>query len=88
MTATGICSRTPKRLLLLIWSSSATKTEIKQAVEKFFKVDVTKVNTAKYKGKVKGRYYFRKGRRAKWKKAYVTLQEGQNIPDLFTDMGT
>jgi large subunit ribosomal protein L23 len=66
----------------------ATKTEIKQAVEKFFKVDVTEVNTAKFKGKIKGRYYFRKGRRPKWKKAYVTLKKGQNIPDLFTDMGT
>jgi large subunit ribosomal protein L23 len=67
---------------------NSTKTEIKQAVEKFFKVDVVNVNTAKFKGKIKGRYYFRKGRRPKWKKAYVTLQEGQNIPDLFTDMGT
>ena len=67
---------------------SATKTEVKQAVEKFFKVNVVKVNTAKFRGKLKGRYYFRKGRRANWKKAYVTLQKGQNIPDLFTDLGT
>lgn len=66
----------------------ATKTEIKQAVEKFFKVNVIKVNTANMKGKLKGRYHFRKGHRANWKKAYVTLKEGQNIPDLFTDMGT
>ena len=65
-----------------------TKTEIKQAVEKFFKVNVKSVNTAKMKGKLKGRYYFRKGYRPDWKKAYVTLQKGQMIPDLFTDMGT
>lgn len=68
--------------------ANATKTEVKQAVQKFFKVDVVNVNTAKFKGKIKGRYYFRKGRRPKWKKAYVTLRKGQNIPDLFTDMGT
>ncbi len=66
----------------------ATKTEIKQAIEKFFSVDVVNVNTANVKGKLKGRYHFRKGHRASWKKAYVTLKEGQNIPDLFTDMGT
>lgn len=66
----------------------ATKTEIKQAVEKFFSVNVVSVNTANVKGKLKGRYHFRKGHRASWKKAYVTLKKGQNIPDLFTDMGT
>jgi len=66
----------------------ATKTEIKQAVEKFFRVNVVSVNTANVKGKLKGRYHFRKGHRASWKKAYITLKEGQNIPDLFTDMGT
>ena len=66
----------------------ATKTEVKQAVEKFFKVNVVNVNTAKMKGKLKGRYHFRKGHRPDWKKAYVTLREGQNIPDLFTDLGT
>ena len=65
----------------------ATKTEIKQAVEKIFKVDVIKINTARLKGKLKGRYHFRKGHRPDWKKAYVTLKKGQNIPDLFTDMG-
>jgi large subunit ribosomal protein L23 len=66
----------------------ASKTEIKQAVEKFFKVNVIQVNTANFKGKIKGRYHYRKGRRPSWKKAYITLQKGQNIPDLFTDMGT
>ena len=66
----------------------ATKTEIKQAIEKFFSVNVVSVNTANMKGKLKGRYHFRKGHRASWKKAYITLKEGQNIPDLFTDMGT
>jgi len=66
----------------------ATKTEIKKAIEKFFSVNVVSVNTANMKGKLKGRYHFRKGHRASWKKAYITLKKGQNIPDLFTDMGT
>jgi large subunit ribosomal protein L23 len=56
----------------------ANKLEIKQAVELMFKVDVTAVTTARIKGKLKrtGRYI---GRRNEWKKAYVTLAEGNDI---------
>jgi large subunit ribosomal protein L23 len=65
----------------------ATKTEVKKAVEKYFKVHVVSVNTTSVRGKLKGRYHFRKGNRPDWKKAYITLRKGQTIPDLFTDMG-
>lgn len=59
----------------------ANKIEIKQAIEKAFDVKVTQVNTALIAGKVKrvGRQF---GKRANWKKAYVTLAEGSNI-DFF-----
>ena len=53
-------------------SKSANKTEIKKAVEKIFGVDVEKVNTLNYDGKVKrmGRH---EGRTASFKKAVVKL---------------
>ncbi len=56
----------------------ANKLEIKQAVEKLFKVKVKAVNTSRLKGKVK-RFRGRLGQRSDRKKAYVTLDEGQNI---------
>ena len=62
-------------------STQANKLEIKQAVEHFFGVSVTKVRTMNYRGKIKrmGRF---QGKRADWKKAIVTLVEGDSI-DLF-----
>ena len=59
----------------------ANKVEIRQAVERLFKVKVEKVRTSRVLGKVRrvGRHA---GRRADWKKAYVTLAEGARI-DFF-----
>ena len=57
---------------------SANKIEIKQAVEKAFDVKVKSVNTMQFRGKVK-RVGYSLGQRSNWKKAYVTLEEGQNI---------
>ncbi len=57
---------------------SATKPEIKQAIETLFKVQVTAVNTLISKGKLK-RFRGRPGRRSDVKKAIVTLAEGQAI---------
>ena len=56
----------------------ANKIEVRQAVEQLFKVKVQKVRTAQQLGKVRrvGRHA---GRRPGWKKAYVTLAEGQRI---------
>jgi large subunit ribosomal protein L23 len=61
--------------------ADAGKYAIREAVEKLFKVRVTKVRTANYLGKSRrvGRSI---GQRPAWKKAYVTLAEGQRI-DLF-----
>ena len=59
----------------------ATKDDIRKAVESFFKVKVEKVRTVNLLGKTRrvGRHL---GQRPNWKKAYVTLAEGQSI-DFF-----
>jgi large subunit ribosomal protein L23 len=57
---------------------SATKSDIKAAVEALFKVKVTAVNTLVRKGKVK-RFRGVKGRQNDIKRAIVTLAEGQSI---------
>jgi len=59
----------------------ANKIEIQQAIETLFKVKVTKVRTSRQLGKVRrvGKHL---GRRPDWKKAYVTLAEGNRI-DFF-----
>ena len=59
----------------------ANKIEVKKAVETLFKVKVIKVRMARYLGKVR-RVGRNMGRRPQWKKAYLTLQEGDKI-DFF-----
>lgn len=56
----------------------ATKLEIKKSIEQLFKVKVVDVNTLKVKGKVKrNRYGY--STKPTWKKAYVRLEQGQDI---------
>lgn len=62
-------------------STTATKPEIKAAVELLFEVKVDDVQVMNYQGKVK-RHGQSKGRRASWKKAYVRLAEGSQIDFL------
>jgi len=59
-------------------AGTATKAEIKAAVQKLFEVEVTGVRTLNVKGKTK-RTGQRVGRRSDWKKAYVSLVEGADI---------
>jgi large subunit ribosomal protein L23 len=59
-------------------ATDASKAEIKAAVEKLFEVKVEAVRTLNVVGKTK-RTGSRMGRRSDWKKAYVTLVEGQDI---------
>lgn len=58
----------------------ATKTEIREAVQRIFKVRVEAVRTATFHGKTRRRG-LTSGRRPDWKKAYVKLQEGEKIPE-------
>jgi large subunit ribosomal protein L23 len=62
-------------------AKNAEKLEIREAVEKLFNVKVEAVRTLVVKGKQKrfGRF---EGRRSDWKKAYVTLAQGQEIDFL------
>ena len=57
---------------------TASKPEIKDAVETLFRVEVTGVNTIRVKGKTK-RFRGIVGQRSDFKKAIVTLAEGQSI---------
>lgn len=63
---------------------TATKFEIKQAVEHFFQVKVNNVNIVTVKGKRK-RFKQTIGKRSDWKKAYVTLEPGNDIDFSVTE---
>ena len=58
---------------------TAGKIEIKKAVEEIFGVKVAKVNTLNMQGKMKRMGARPAGRRPSWKKAMVTLAEGETI---------
>ena len=63
----------------LFWTDkSSNKIEIKKAVEDIYKVKVLGVNTIMMRGKAK-RVRYAVGRTPDWKKAIVTLKEGQKI---------
>ena len=63
---------------------NATKPEVKVAVEKLFDVKVVDVRLANVKGKTK-RTRFGVGKRSDWKKAYVRLEQGQDIDFVAAD---
>ena len=60
----------------------ANKVEIRQVIEKLFKVKVASVRTENVRGKIKrmGRF---SGRRSDWKKAFVTLKPGEKMIEYF-----
>lgn len=66
----------------------ATKPEIKKAIEDMYKVNVTGISTMNYAGKSKSRFTkkgFFAGKKPAFKKAFVTLKEGQQI-DFFQNV--
>jgi large subunit ribosomal protein L23 len=65
--------------------TGATKPQIKEAVEGLFEVKVRKVNTSMVKGKVKRGRGGRLGKRSDWKKATISLGEGDTI-DVMTGL--
>ena len=60
-------------------SPRANKIQIKQAVERLFNKKVVSVNTCNYAGKKKRERRADFGRKPHWKKAIVTLGEGEKI---------
>ena len=59
-------------------ATTATKADVKAAIEQIFDVKVAAVNVVNVKGKAKA-FKNRMGRRSDWRKAYVTLADGQTI---------
>jgi len=57
----------------------ATKPQIRQAVQELFKVKVVAVNTLNVRGKLRRQRTTQAGKAADWKKAIVTLKEGDKI---------
>ena len=81
VTEKGVAKKDEERTLAFQVHADATKTQVKAAVEKMFKVKVAEVRTANFEGKMRRRGRF-SGYRPDWKKAYVKLQEGQKVPDF------
>ena len=66
-------------------SPDANKFQIKDIVEKLYNVRVVQVNTANYAGKRRQRSGLLRGRKDAFKKAYVTVAEGQTI-DFYSNI--
>ena len=69
-------------------SPEANKFQIKQLVETLYGVKVTRVNTAVVRGKNRSRWTksgLLRGKTAKWKKAFITVADDQNI-DFFSNI--
>lgn len=66
-------------------AKTATKIDVKIAVEKIFGVEVENVNTMNYMGKTK-RMGVHVGKRADWKKAVVTLKPDSKTIEFFDGM--
>ena len=62
-------------------ATDANKIQIKQAVEKLLGSKVAMVRTSIVHGKIKRQGRFA-GQRSDWKKAYVTLREGEKVPEF------
>jgi len=71
-----------QRTLCFKVARSATKTGVRKAVERLLGVKVASVRTAVVRGKVK-RYGRFEGKRPDWKKAFVTLREGEKMIEFF-----
>jgi len=78
LTEKGTILKEKENKILFRVAKDANKIEIKRAVEEMFNVKVEKVATINYKGKKKrlGRF---EGKRPDWKKAIVTLKEGEKL---------
>ena len=78
ITEKGLAAKDERRTLCFEVHPQATKSEVKEAVQKLFKVKVETVRTANFEGKMR-----RRGRtigyRSDWKKAYVKLKAGEKM---------
>jgi len=81
LTEKGMLLQETENQVVLKVDPRANKIEIKEAAEKLFNIKVTKVRTANMHGKTKrvGRHV---GRTQDWKKAVISLAEGQKLDFL------
>ena len=78
ITEKGLGVKETQHTVVFEVAKDATKTEIKEAVQRVFKVKVAHVRTAIFHGKFRRRGRA-EGVRSDWKKAYVRLAEGEKM---------
>jgi large subunit ribosomal protein L23 len=78
ITEKGLGVKETQHTVVFEVAKDATKTEIKEAVQRVFKVKVDHVRTAIFHGKFRRRGRA-EGCRSDWKKAYVRLKEGEKM---------
>ncbi len=84
---TAVTEKFPTRYGFIV-NKKATKSQIKHAVEEMYGVEVDSVNTMVYLGKSQTRYTrtgIQTGRKSSFKKAIVTLNEGETI-DFYSNI--
>jgi len=81
VTEKGVDKKDNERTLCFEVAAEANKTQVKEAVQKLFKVKVAEVRTANMEGKLRRRGKF-SGYRSDWKKAYVKLKAGEKVPEF------
>jgi large subunit ribosomal protein L23 len=81
VTEKGVDKKDNERTMCFEVAAAANKTQVKEAVQKLFKVKVAEVRTANMEGKLRRRGKFA-GYRSDWKKAYVKLKAGEKVPEF------
>ncbi len=79
VTEKGAAAATANNQYQLVVDRQANKVDIKYAVEKAFKVKVLSVNTLRVRGKGRRQMTKQAGFTSAWKKAIVTLKDGDKI---------
>jgi large subunit ribosomal protein L23 len=85
ITEKGLMLKENERTLCFEVADSASKQQIQEAVEQLFKVKVQHVHTMVVPGKMRRRGKYT-GYRSDWKKAYVTLREGEKMIEYGENM--
>ncbi len=85
ITEKALTTRETEGSLVFEVAVEATKTEVRQAVEKLFNVKVASIRTANVEGKERRRGKFT-GYKPDWKKAYVRLKAGEKVPDFAAEI--
>jgi len=85
ITEKGLSVKETEGTLVFEVAPTATKTEVKQAVETLFKVKVNSIRTTNVLGKERRRGKYA-GFRPDWKKAYVRLRAGEKLPEYVSNL--